>query len=82
MGYNKSSDHADRAMLVNVDGDSLAFEDAIKKIIDADPDRDMLIKSKSKQGSNSITSNATVEQAKPVLVGMDRILSALNSVKK
>jgi hypothetical protein len=82
VGYNKSSDHADRAMLVNVDGDSLAFEDAIKKIIDADPDRDMLIKSKSKQGSNSITSNATVEQAKPVLVGMDRILSALNSVKK
>lgn len=82
VAYNKSSEHADRSMLINADGDALAFEEAIKKIIDSDPDRDMLIKSKSKSGSNSITTNMTVEPSKPILMGLDKILSALNAEKK
>jgi hypothetical protein len=53
VAYDKPAGVAERTMLVDAKGDPLDFESAIKKIIDADPDRDQLLKSKIKPGSGS-----------------------------
>jgi hypothetical protein len=53
VGFDKPAGASDRTMLVNSTGDALNFEDAMKKIVDADPDRDELIRSKMKPGAGS-----------------------------
>ena len=53
VGFDKPAGASDRTMLVNSTGDALTFEDAMKKIVDADPDRDELIRSKMKPGAGS-----------------------------
>lgn len=78
VAYDKPAGAAERTMLVDAKGDPLNFELAIKKIIDADPDRDQLLKSKIKQGSGSHTNNKTEKPGqldKPS--GFDRISAAL-----
>lgn len=78
VAYDKASG-ADRAVLVDAKGDPLGFEAAIKKIIEADPDRDSLIKSKVKTGAGSNTSKkaASPEQTFDQPTGKDRIAAAL-----
>lgn len=84
VAYDKPKSDPNRVPLVNADGDFLSFEDAIKKIIDADPDKNILMRSKAKQGagSNTLPANAKVEQQKTKLTGMARIQSALNIESK
>lgn len=78
VAYDKPAGAAERTMLVDAKGDALDFESAIKKIIDTDPDRDQLLKSKIKQGSGSHTNNKTEKPGqleKPA--GINRIHAAL-----
>jgi hypothetical protein len=75
--YNKPKGSSDRVQLVGADGEPLSFEAAIKKIIDSDPDKELLVKSKSKPGSASTSLGKKVEQGKPQLSGKDRIAAAL-----
>lgn len=53
VGYDKPSGASDRTILVNSAGDPLSFDDAMRKIIDSDPERDQLLRSKMRPGSNS-----------------------------
>ena len=55
VGYDKPKGAADRAQFVDVSGDPLGFDAALKKIIDVDPDRDSLYRSKAKPGAGSNT---------------------------
>lgn len=55
VAYDKPRGSSDRTQLVDEVGDPLGFERALRKIVDADPDRDTLIRSKVRQGANSKT---------------------------
>lgn len=82
VAYNKPKGSADRAPLVNASGDNLSFEDALKSIVESDPDKDRLIRSKAKAGSGSGTTNKQIGLTqKPELKGVDRIAASLGAKK-
>ncbi len=45
----------ERTKLVDSKGENLSFEAALKKLVDADPDRESIVRSKLAQGANSKT---------------------------
>lgn len=53
VAYDKPRGAANRTVLVDGAGNPLSFDKAMQKIIEADPDRDSLIRSKFRQGSGS-----------------------------
>lgn len=81
VAYDKPAGEANRTMLVDSQGDPLDFESAMRKIIEADPDRDRLIRSKVRQGAGSKTapktSIAAIRDSEP-LVGQAKIAAALS----
>jgi hypothetical protein len=90
VAFDKPAGTKDRTMLVDGKGEPLAFEDAMKKIIEADPEKDHLLKSKSKPGAGSGTLPASSgarkgDEGKTELKGSAKIaagLAALNKGKK
>ena len=86
VGYDKPRGASERTMLVDAAGDPLPFDASLKKLIDGDPDRDRLIKSKMKTGSDSKTvQDKTKEKTSDDLRGQSRIaagLAALTAGKK
>lgn len=62
--YDAPKDAAKRAKIMDAKGNPLDFDTAIKKVVEADPDKDTLLKSKVKPGANSKTDAAkpTIEQ--------------------
>lgn len=53
IGYDKPRGAANRTAIVDASGEPVAFEAALKKIVESDPDRDHLIKAKVKPGAGS-----------------------------
>jgi hypothetical protein len=53
VGYDKPAGSKDRVQLVDGKGDPLSFEQALKKLVEADPDRDQLLRSKKSTGAGS-----------------------------
>jgi hypothetical protein len=53
VAFDKPRGEANRAQLVDQLGNSVAFEDAMRKIVEADPDKDSLLRSKVKSGAGS-----------------------------
>lgn len=53
VAFDKPAGSADRTVLVDGKGDPLDFESALKKIVDSDPDRDQILRSKMKTGAGS-----------------------------
>jgi hypothetical protein len=53
VAYDKPRGAANRTKLVNGSGESIGFEDAIKKIVETSPDRDRIVRSKIKNGAGS-----------------------------
>ncbi len=85
VGYDKPAGAKDRTTLVGADGKPLSFEEAIKKIIDLDPDKESLYRDKAKPGAGSMSSRVepTREQNKDSgLRGVNRILAGLNADRK
>lgn len=81
VGYDKPVGAKDRTMLVDAQGDPMPFEAALRKIVDADPDRDRLLLSKVKTGAKSGTVPKTPapDTKSPVLLsGRDKIAAALS----
>lgn len=77
VAYDKPAGSADRTPLVDSNGEALAFEKAIEKLVELDPDRDNLLKSKIKAGAgseNDPTARTTTKQ--PELKGLARIQAA------
>lgn len=87
VGYDKPSSSKDRSLLVDSVGEPLKFEEALKKIVDADPDRDQLLRSKVKQGSGGGTDpKAKVPPASSVKAvaqsGREKITGAISDFLK
>lgn len=53
VAFDKPRGEADRTPLVNQYGSTLDFDAALRKIVDADPDKDHMLKSKVKPGAGS-----------------------------
>jgi hypothetical protein len=53
VGYDKPRGAANRTAMVDQYGNAVGFEDALRKIVEADPDKDHLLKSKMKPGAGS-----------------------------
>lgn len=81
--YNKPAGEPNRVPLVDERGDTLSFNAAIEKIIENDPDKNMIVKSKMKAGANSGTTGNTKVANKPVqLTGIAKIEAGLREGKK
>lgn len=81
VAYDKPSGTKDRTALVDGEGKSLGFEAAIAKIVDMDPDRDHIVKSKVKSGSDSKENASKAKDVKVEPKGVDKISQALSSGK-
>lgn len=83
VAYNKPAGESGRAPLIDGNGDNLSFNEAIAKIIESDPDKETILKSKIKNGSNSGQPGTKAEQVKaPVkLSGIDKIAAGLGNSK-
>ncbi len=77
VAYDKPAGAKDRTVLVDASGNPLAFEAAIRKIIDTDPDRDSMLKSKLKPGAGSNNDPGAKPPAPKVASGAERIKAAL-----
>lgn len=84
VAYNKPAGQAGRTLLVGADAEPLAFDVAMKKIIDLDPEKDTLIKSKVVPGAHSKTQQikASAPGNDEGLTGASRIAAALARRKK
>jgi hypothetical protein len=69
--------------LVDQYGNSVGFDDAMRKIIDADPEKDDLLKSKAKPGasSDSKKSNASADKGKALTDSVSKIQAGLVGLK-
>ncbi|CCG43283.1 DUF6651 domain-containing protein [Magnetospirillum molischianum] len=82
VGYDKPKGASDRTPLVDARGNKLGFEDALRRLIDADPDKERLLKSKLAAGAGSGTQEKAPAPTKQVeLHGMSRIAAALSKQK-
>ena len=83
VAFDKPRDAEGRVQLINGEGNPLGFNDAIKKIVDADPDRDSIIRSKMKPGSDSTESSGKSKpKVETKLTGRDRIAAGLGKIGK
>lgn len=80
VGYDKPRSAADRTALVDGYGNPLPFEAAIRKIVEADPEKDSLIKSKAKPGAGSGTRKTDPEKKTDGGSSIDRITAGLKSL--
>lgn len=84
IAFDKPAGTKGRTMLVDGKGEPLDFEAAIAKIVEADPDKDSLKKSKLKPGANSNTNanRGNITENQPELSGREKIKAGLNSKSK
>ena len=64
VAYDKPRGAANRTALVDAYGNAVAFDEALRKIVEADPEKDHLLKSKVKPGAGS-DSKKPAQGAKP-----------------
>lgn len=84
VAYDKPAGASGRSVLVDAKGDPLDFEAAIAKLVDADPDRDRLLKSTVKNGAGSRTEPKVLGGPKKAVEvqGTSRIAAALAARRK
>jgi hypothetical protein len=82
VAFDKPRGETGRAALVDQYGNNFAFEDALRKIVEADPDKDHLFRSKAKAGAGSESKqNVRVPPQAPVqLDAVSKIGAGLKSL--
>lgn len=82
VGYDQPRGATNRTALVNSYGQPLPFDDAMRKIIEADPEKDHLIRAKAKQGagSNSAPKGGSLNVPAKQLSGQDKIHAGLSNL--
>jgi hypothetical protein len=76
VAYDKPKSAASRQPMVDASGNPLVFDEAFKRIIEADPDKETMLKAKVSPGAQSKTTPAAAAERKPAtqgLSGVDRI---------
>jgi hypothetical protein len=86
VAFDKPRGEAGRGPLVDQLGNSLSFEDAMRKIVEADPDKNSLLRSKVKPGAGSeskTTPKAPTDSsaANKNVTGVSKITAGLNLAK-
>jgi hypothetical protein len=82
VGYDKPAGAKGRVPLVDSKGEPLSFDEALSKLVDADPDRDSLLKSTLRPGAGSSTEKGKVKETPVVGSGLSRIQAALANPPK
>lgn len=85
VGYDKPKGEEGRTKLVDASGNPVGFDDAIKRLVEADPDRDSLVKSKLVTGGKSGGDGTKAPVSTTGLTGRARIeavMAAQAAVKK
>ena len=84
VGYDKPRGSEDRTPLVDASGTPLSFDEALKQIIDSDPDKERLIKSKMKSGSSSSTKQGAgkLPQTEVQKSSRDKIRAGLKDISQ
>lgn len=78
VGYDKPAGEATRTKLVDAAGNAMPFEAALKKLVEADPDRERLLKSKLATGAGSKTAGSkTPGDEANAGTGISRIAASL-----
>lgn len=77
VAYDKPRGATSRTKFVDAAGEAVSFEDAIKKIIDLDTDKDRLLRAKSKPGAESKSDPVKKKPEETELKGVSRIRAAL-----
>jgi hypothetical protein len=77
VAYDKPSGQKDRTMLVDAKGDALSFEEALSRIVDADPEKKGLLKSKVKPGALSASDLDKGKKEPAKVAGKNRIATNL-----
>ena len=80
--YDKPKGHEKRAVYVNSSGDPLSFDEAMKRLIETDPDRESLVRSKMQPGAGSKTTEQKPKQQTSGLAGLSRIQASLLELSK
>lgn len=84
VAYDKPAGESDRTKLVDASGEPLGFDAAMRKLVEADPDRDAILKSKAKPGAESKTADATGKpkaEDDASLHGVGRIMAGLGKLE-
>lgn len=80
IGYDAPRGSEKRTPFVDGQGKVLSFEESMKRLVEADPEKDSILRSKSVPGSGLRPGNAKPEPAKkPELRGMARIRAGLEN---
>lgn len=81
VAYDKPAGQADRTILVDANGNPLGFDAAIAKLVELDPDRDSLLRSKIRAGAGSDNDPGAKGKKEEVLTAKERIRRGLNGLK-
>ena len=82
VGYDKPRGSANRTAMIDQYGNNIAFEDALRKIVDADPEKDHLLKSKVKPGAGSASTKPTgTSKPEGPADGLSKIAGGLKGLK-
>jgi len=80
--YDAPRGASKRTQLVDARGNPLAFDEAMKRIVEADPDRDLVLRAKTKPGTGQAPSGTRVPApARPEPRGIDRIRAGLAELR-
>jgi len=82
VGYDKPVGDQGRTKLVDASGTPFKFEEALKRLVEADPDRDQIVKSKAKPGASSSPGPGGKPKPDEIkVVGVNRIAALLNAAQ-
>lgn len=81
VAFDKPAGSVNRTPLVDANGNALNFEAALRKLVELDPDRDEILRSKVKSGAGSKTTSktATFKEPENVGYGHSKISAALKA---
>lgn len=90
VGYDKPAGASDRTLLVSSTGDALTFDEALRALVEKDPDRDRLLRGKAKAGAGSATvtkgakaaTDLADKAAESKLTGAAKIAAGLKKLAK
>ena len=90
VGYDKPAGASDRTLLVSSTGDALSFDEALRVLVEKDPDRDRLLRGKAKAGAGSATATKGAKAATELaeksaeskLTGAAKIAAGLKKLAK
>ena len=80
VGYDKPGGAAGRTAFVDQYGTPVNFDEALRKIVDADPDRETLYKSKTRPGAGSDSRKAGERQQEEISGSVNRIAAGLKGL--